>query len=400
MKTHYKTIVFQFLAAVICVVTFMPLAHAVTNTPLDCPAVIAVPGGYRLTKNSTCPGFSWHEDNKFFNLNGFTLTLGRADIDGEGLSMRNGGIQLKGLLFLEAARSLTLSNLSIKGSNLGDQNYIETGIDNTIKNCNFSNFSGVALMFYYGSGGRVTDSVFIRNKTGISIQRDNNVMIENNIFVNNGRGVNLHNEYATGVNNNTIQHNTFQNNGVGINIHEYLGHLPTMQGNRIIGNLIDRSSRSGLYIYLELECPSSIVCTSQNSLLVSKNQFSRNGFASDTGELDDNDGIVAQAFYYSGEAYPLALADVTLANNRADRNADLGFDVNGVTDGGGNTAHFNGNPAQCDGVVCRRLGSVSGAISLNAPATVLQSNSLNELQSILLETIPEAPLPSDQVRHQ
>jgi hypothetical protein len=44
---------------------------------------------------------------------------------------------------------------------------------------------------------------------------------------------------------------------------------------------------------------------------------------------------------------------VTLSNNRADRNADLGFDVEGVTDGGGQVAKFNGNPEQCRGVACR-----------------------------------------------
>lgn len=43
----------------------------------------------------------------------------------------------------------------------------------------------------------------------------------------------------------------------------------------------------------------------------------------------------------------------TLSANRALRNADLGIDaVLGVTDGGDNKAHANGNSAQCAGVAC------------------------------------------------
>ncbi len=42
-----------------------------------------------------------------------------------------------------------------------------------------------------------------------------------------------------------------------------------------------------------------------------------------------------------------------LTGNRASLNQDLGIEaVPGVTDGGGNRAHRNGNPAQCLGVVC------------------------------------------------
>ena len=43
----------------------------------------------------------------------------------------------------------------------------------------------------------------------------------------------------------------------------------------------------------------------------------------------------------------------TLTRNRAHTNHDLGIEaVSGVTDGGGNRASGNGNPAQCQGVAC------------------------------------------------
>jgi parallel beta-helix repeat protein len=44
----------------------------------------------------------------------------------------------------------------------------------------------------------------------------------------------------------------------------------------------------------------------------------------------------------------------TIKRNTANSNGNLGiFAVPGVVDGGGNTAHDNGNPLQCLNVVCR-----------------------------------------------
>jgi hypothetical protein len=46
-------------------------------------------------------------------------------------------------------------------------------------------------------------------------------------------------------------------------------------------------------------------------------------------------------------------ASTTLTRNIALRNGDLGIEaVAGVTDGGGNQAAGNGNPAQCTNVDC------------------------------------------------
>ena len=46
-------------------------------------------------------------------------------------------------------------------------------------------------------------------------------------------------------------------------------------------------------------------------------------------------------------------ASASLTSNSAFFNHDLGIEaVPGVTDGGGNRAHGNGNPAQCSGIAC------------------------------------------------
>jgi parallel beta-helix repeat protein len=50
--------------------------------------------------------------------------------------------------------------------------------------------------------------------------------------------------------------------------------------------------------------------------------------------------------------------------NRANRNTEWGIDaIEGTIDGGGNTAHGNGQPAQCRGVVCN--GHATGAAVLS-----------------------------------
>jgi hypothetical protein len=45
MKKNSKKTHFHFFAAVGCALTYAPFAHAATQTPLDCPGVIAVKGG-------------------------------------------------------------------------------------------------------------------------------------------------------------------------------------------------------------------------------------------------------------------------------------------------------------------------------------------------------------------
>jgi hypothetical protein len=43
----------------------------------------------------------------------------------------------------------------------------------------------------------------------------------------------------------------------------------------------------------------------------------------------------------------------TVTENRANFNGDLGIEaVPGVIDGGGNTATGNGNPAECNNILC------------------------------------------------
>jgi Right handed beta helix region len=74
--------------------------------------------------------------------------------------------------------------------------------------------------------------------------------------------------------------------------------------------------------------------------VVARNRTERNG----------DDGIDINL----GANTPPEEVDTVVRANRAFFNADLGIEaVAGTTDGGGNRARHNGNPAQCVGVVCR-----------------------------------------------
>ena len=68
------------------------------------------------------------------------------------------------------------------------------------------------------------------------------------------------------------------------------------------------------------------------------------------------DGTVLERNHVSGagdDGIEVDAAAAVLTRNTAFFNHDLGIEaVPGVTDGGGNRAHGNGNPAQCSGVVC------------------------------------------------
>ncbi len=364
METKYKTTLLKWLIAFGCGMILAPSAHALTNTPLDCPGVIAVQGGYRLTQDTACVLFRWDENDKVLNLNGFNLTITGAGFypSGNGLTIRNGKLHINYSRW--DGFNGVLSNLSIVNGGLyPNGTLIEAGNNFTVKGCSFTK---IGLGFYYGSGGSVTNSRFIGSRTAISIQKSSNVLIEKNQFIGNGNGVNLWNEDWRGVNYNIIRNNIFKGNEVGINILAKAGLLPGhigMEGNQIVGNKISRSSRSGLLINTRCDTqrsPLPPLCLALN-MSVSGNRFNRNGFGALTGlpvgvEPDD-DGVTARAYVLSSDyrtttPYPAGLSGITLTNNRADRNADLGFDVEGVTDGGGQVANFNGSPAQCIGVAC------------------------------------------------
>lgn len=353
-------------AAAWCLASVTHAQALTTNTPLDCPGVVAVKGGYRLTQHTTCPFQVWRQSavgsGKLLNLNGFTLEVDALLIEASNFAIRHGELRTNGVFWNGASGNL--SHLTITAGEDGCSFLIEAGQKFTVENSTFTNIPGIAIDFYHGEGGVVRNSVFTGNYIGVSIQKSSNVVIENSEFSNNGRGVNLWDEDGGGVNNNTVRRNVFQRNEVGITLEQQprLFHNSSMQGNRLEKNQFSDNDYAGIVIKVfchNMGARGEIVCSGQ-ATVVSGNRLLSNGFGSSGDASYDgvDDGITARAEIYDYDPpainpYPSGLVGVVLSNNRADRNADLGFDVFGVTDGGGNSARLNGNPAQCDGILCR-----------------------------------------------
>jgi hypothetical protein len=358
-----------------------PSVQAATNTPLDCPGVVKMRGGYKLTRDATCsqPYMQWSQKRQVFDLGGYALKLPKGvAIKGSQFTIRNGKLSASGIEWSGGSYG-ALSNVTLRRiGKSGPTFFIEAGTGLAVSRCSFLGISGVALSYYVAQNGTVRDSRFSGNETAVSLQRGGmaeGVAIEHNQFTGNGRAIYLWNEDFGGVNQNHIADNRFQGNGIGVSLDAYWHRqlppesFPTMQGNRIERNVFLANRQAG--ILLQVTCSKvsdgQNDCSAQDTQVLD-NVLSLNGLKPAPDAPEINDGITARANLWSGTAetpYSYGLGGVTLARNRTQRNADLGVDADGVVDGGGNTGQDNQNPEQCQGVIC--VGSL-GKPSASAPA--------------------------------
>lgn len=368
----------------------VPSAQATTGTPLDCPGVVKVRGGYKLTRDATCAlsPIQRSQSGQVFDLGGHSLKLPNGlAISAARFTIRNGKLSAKGIEWSGGDHG-TLSNVTLRRIGPSESNYffIEAGTGLSVSRCSFLGISGIALSYYVAQNGMVRDSRFVGNETAISLQRGGmaeGVAIEHNQFTGNGRGIYLWNEDFGGVNYNHIADNRFQGNGLGVSVDarwHRLFHpeeIPTMQGNRIERNLFLSNRQAGLLI--QVTCAVSPDgqndCSAQDTQVLN-NVLSLNGLAAVPDAPGIDDGITARAKRLGSnlsdvldDPYTDGLHGVTLVGNRTRSNADLGVDAEGVVDGGGNTGQGNQNPAQCEGVVCKSYrGGVAAAPALRAQA--------------------------------
>jgi hypothetical protein len=319
--------------------------------------VKAVPGGYQLTRDTDCR-IHWVDNGTFLDLAHHTLT-GHLLPAGPDLAVRNGRLLLAGGDYWADAVDFTASSVTIRPAPSVPTSafFIEAGSGLRVDHSRFADIPTVALDFFFGNGGTVRASVFRGNGTAIAIQRANGVMIERSLFAGNRRGVSLWPEDGRGVSQNTIRQNVFRNNDFGITMRADPPAPSVVQAlaeNTIGNNRLRRSGYSGITISKTCFLDTSVECLDTSGNLIRHNDLTRGGFELPASAPDD-DGITARGVLDDSgtpSPYPAALAGFRLSRNRADRNADLGFDVFGVTDGGHNSAKFNSNPAQCVGIVC------------------------------------------------
>ena len=90
------------------------VASGATRTPLDCPGVVEVPGGWRLTQDVSGCGFDWTQDDTTIDLGGHTYT-GALSPFGDGQTVRNGTVVFE-YDWWASASDFTVSHVTVQSS--------------------------------------------------------------------------------------------------------------------------------------------------------------------------------------------------------------------------------------------------------------------------------------------
>jgi parallel beta-helix repeat protein len=184
-----------------------------------------------------------------------------------------------------------------------------------IKGNVFSRNGDEGILVEGGPRFRITRNRFARNGGGVTLGPSNRSVVAHNRIVGGSDGIRVENGHDNLVAVNLVLRT--RHVGITLGIHD-----PFVGGhdNLVRRNVVRRSQVDGIVV----------VAKDRHSTLL------RNVV---TGSGDDGFDIDSRT--------------TTLTGNRARRNDDLGIEaVFGVTDGGGNKASGNGNPAQCTNISC------------------------------------------------
>jgi parallel beta-helix repeat protein len=292
-----------------------------------------------------CPadGLVAGADGIIIDLNGHVID-GSATGDGvriknrHGVTVRGGTIREFGMgVRLEFATGNELSALQLSDNASGGASLLRAS-NNTLSGlavvANGAATFGEGVLILTGSDANVvTESTFTGNRfAGVRITNSSRNRIARNDV---SDGILLFGgAFETVVEANYV-HNT-RLEGIGMGAGDNTGNV--VSGNRVVG-----AGRHGIDVSFAAD--TTVI---RNVVLHSAADGIAVGGATDTvlernrADHNGDDGI--------GTTEP----STTLTDNRADQNFDLGIEaVAGVTDGGGNRARGNGNPAQCLNVRCR-----------------------------------------------
>ena len=285
------------------------------------------------------------------DLNGFTVHGSIFELEtGDNVQVLNGNVA-GGMIFL-LGRDVRIDRVELVDSELTFAVQIGGG------EITRSRFVGnvIAIDLFWGGGIRVEKCRFSENLIGVSIQSDDDSRIVGNKFEANEIGVNIFDEDLVGSSGSVVKYNYFRDNGVGVRLLAF----SEVHDTRIEANAFVRNDSSGVVLGVGCAREFTEDCGGRGTL-VRRNVFVSNGNNSTelTGSwlLPDgeepfrvrvDDGLTVFAATNAAEDL-----DVEVARNWAFRNADLGLDAPGVTDGGRNRAFGNGNPDECVGVECR-----------------------------------------------
>lgn len=255
------------------------------------------------------------------NFVGFYASRGSAN------ALRNSVVtrSIMGVLGDESERGMLVADTRFTENSTGLVLSWNSGGSHIVRN-HFSN-NGGAISTTENGGHLIEDNLIAENRVGVSLfSSGGNRVFRNRIADNERFGVAISGSLSNG---NQVEDNIVQRNDVGIRVA-----IGGLRGTEISGNQIRDNRSAGM----QMDITSGFA---DGSAIVG-NTFSENGFGSPLGSAGDGLDV-----YVGAEK-----GVVTVAGNRAFRNAGLGIRAAGVVDGGANRAKRNGNPLQCIGVVC------------------------------------------------
>jgi parallel beta-helix repeat protein len=187
-----------------------------------------------------------------------------------------------------------------------------------------------------GSDNVVKRNLVSRNPFSGIYLADSHTQVRRNRFVRNQTGI-----YVFQGRRSVITRNRISRGAQGIDI-------ARGRGNRVARNVIVRPHGYGLRLGFQRGGKGG-------DNIVRRNLVRKSG----------GDGFVVRKYHHSllshnvarrarDDGFDVGSRSTKLTRNQAVRNGDLGIEaVIGVRDGGGNTAHGNGDPAQCKNVACK-----------------------------------------------
>jgi CSLREA domain-containing protein len=317
------------------------------------------------------------------------IMLSDADQNGQGNTIRNNAIVANSVgIWLASNTRHTLVRGNALGGNAADGIRLEFASENRLEANEIARSGGHGIVMVSGGDNSVVDNIFSTNggfgiAAGEELLPSNNNRIERNTISGGQGGVSV----VDSIGNQVLYNDVNGTTGPGVA-------LDLTRSTLVLGNDLS-SSASGIAVSessgnrIEANNASSTLGTgiaiealSYNNVVV-QNTASQNGgegIAVEDAALAGQGNLLDRniANGNGGDGIGVHGVGHTLAGNTAQLNGGWGIYVAvGATDGGGNFAAGNAEPAQCYGIVCT-IGTVPGApetwIVSGPPAT---SNSRN-----------------------
>ena len=302
---------------------------------------------------------------------GISIEAGGVTLDLGGHTITGAGGESVGVMTL--GERATVANGTIRGFGKG---VWSDGADGVLVSAATLERNGVAVDCDYSAGCSVNRSRVRANTVGVSLSAPDGgelvrSFVSGNRVYDNGIGISL-TEYLVTVSANRVERNdvgvwidysarvTMSQNVVAENTDDGV-RVTFMSRATITGNRVEGNGGNGVYLEGDFFFGGSTIATVRGNTvtrnrgdgILATNAVRGNEFTIERNRTDRNgdDGIDVDA---GGDAPPDAILNAVVGGNRAFHNGDLGIEADpGTTDGGGNRARANGNPAQCIGVRCK-----------------------------------------------